>query len=305
MAKRYPITLMAAACVPWDEQFNFQEDIFRREVRSMVDANIKSIYIFGTAGEGFAVSDGMFETIARVFWDEMKAPGLMPMVCVISVSLQQILHRIERCHEIGFRDFQLAFPPWGALRDSEVDNYFRAVCDRFNDCRFMHYNNGNRSRRKLTIRDYTRLALNHPNLVAVKYSTMDLYEIEGIMNTDCPLAFYFVDNGYTFGSMFGECGFLNSFASVDFGLSWKHFEAGRTKDYKTLLKMESYLFALTRAFSEAPDDRIDAAYDKSIERVNLPELSQRLYPPYEGISDEDFEKVKEKMLRTVEKYQSM
>lgn len=304
MEKRYPITMMAAACIPWNEQYRFEEPVFRKEVRAMVGANLKSIYIFGTAGEGFAVSDEMFETIAAVFRDEMKAPGLMPMVCVISVSLPQMIHRIERAYGIGFRDFQLAFPPWGALRDSEVDSFFREICGRFEDCRFMHYNNGSRSKRKLDIRDYTRLAQHHPNLVAVKYSTVDVYEIEAIMNTECPLTFYFVDNGYTFGSMFGECGFLNSFASVDFDLSWKHFEAGRAKDYSTLLKMERYLFELTQAFSDVPGDRIDAAYDKSIERVHLPELSQRLYPPYEGISDEDFILVKQKMLDAVKKYKS-
>ncbi|NJD04080.1 MAG: hypothetical protein FIA99_16125, partial [Ruminiclostridium sp.] len=134
MKKRYPVTMMAAACVPWDEKFIFEEDIFRREVRSMVAANVKSIYIFGTAGEGFAVSDEMFAKIAEVFWDEMKAPGLMPMVCVISVSLQEILKRISMAYTLGFRDFQLAFPSWGALRDSEVDNFFHAVCDNFKDC---------------------------------------------------------------------------------------------------------------------------------------------------------------------------
>ncbi|NJD02998.1 MAG: hypothetical protein FIA99_10490, partial [Ruminiclostridium sp.] len=117
MKKRYPVTMMAAACVPWNEKFIFEEDTFRKEVRSMVAANVKSIYIFGTAGEGFAVSDEMFAKVAEVFWDEMKAPGLMPMVCVISVSLQEILKRISMAYRLGFRDFQLAFPSWGALRD--------------------------------------------------------------------------------------------------------------------------------------------------------------------------------------------
>lgn len=294
--------MMTAACVPWNENYEFAEAVFRKEVQAMVAADIKSIYIFGTAGEGYAVSDETFATVAAVFRDEMKAPGLLPMVCVIGVSMQEMVKRIGIAYELGFRDFQLAFPAWGALRATEVDSFFRATCGAFGDCRFLHYNNGNRSKTKLLIQDYLRLEQRFPNLVGAKYSTQNVAEIQAIMKADSELVFYFVDSGYTFGSMFGRCGFLNSFASVDFELSWKHFEAGYNRDYETLLTMENYLFELNQAFAAAPEDRIDAAYDKAIERVSFPELSQRLYPPYEGLSDEEFEAVKARMLQTVRKY---
>ena len=93
MNKRYPKTIMATACIPWDKEYRFREDIFRREVRHIISGGIRSIYIFGTAGEGYAVDDRMFVEIAKVFADEMKGPNLLPMIGVISLSLVNV----KRC----------------------------------------------------------------------------------------------------------------------------------------------------------------------------------------------------------------
>ena len=54
MEKRYPITMMCAACIPWTDDFDFDEAKFRVHVKDLVDGGAKSIYIMGTAGEGYA-----------------------------------------------------------------------------------------------------------------------------------------------------------------------------------------------------------------------------------------------------------
>ena len=56
MQKRYPKTLMTTACVPWTKDFKIDEAMLRREIDVLMDAGSKSIYLFGTAGEGYSVS---------------------------------------------------------------------------------------------------------------------------------------------------------------------------------------------------------------------------------------------------------
>ena len=82
--KRYAQCILASCPVPWDEGYHFAEDIFRNHLRHILKHGTKHIYIFGTAGEGYAVSDRQFRQITEVFYDEMKANQAEPMVGIIS-----------------------------------------------------------------------------------------------------------------------------------------------------------------------------------------------------------------------------
>src|ERR1700681_150353 len=110
MSTRYPRCILATAVIPWDEQGEFIEDLFRHQVRTLCANLTKHLYVFGTAGEGYAVSDRQFDRIVRVFHDEMKHNGADPMVGLISLSLSTILDRIARAREMGVRLFQVALP---------------------------------------------------------------------------------------------------------------------------------------------------------------------------------------------------
>src|SRR5262245_39885486 len=61
--KRDPACILATCCVPWDDQGRFAEAIFRRGVRSMLAQGTKHLYVFGTAGEGYAVTEQQFDEV--------------------------------------------------------------------------------------------------------------------------------------------------------------------------------------------------------------------------------------------------
>jgi len=107
--KRYPACILCICVIPWDENHEFLESLFVDEVRRMLTTT-RHLYIFGTAGEGHAVSNRQFKQITRVFHDTMKAGGVEPMVGLISLSLPTILERIELAREIGVRHFQISLP---------------------------------------------------------------------------------------------------------------------------------------------------------------------------------------------------
>src|SRR5688572_29357361 len=165
-----PLTdILATAVVPWTARLEFDEDKFIRQVQTIAGGLTRHIYIFGTAGEGYAVTDGQFDRIASTFWQVARPCGVAPMLGIISLSLPTIIERIARGREMGFRTFQLSLPSWGALNDQELDQFFAETCGRFRDCQFHHYNLA-RTKRLLTSVEYLRLASSHDNLIAIKAS---------------------------------------------------------------------------------------------------------------------------------------
>ncbi len=288
--------MMCAACVPWTKDFEFDEAAFRKQVKNLVDHDAKSIYIFGTAGEGYAVNARVFAQVVKALVEECaKKTDVMPMTGVISTSMMEMIDRIKIGRDLGCRDFQIALPCWGALNDEEVIGFFKTICGQFPDCRFIHYNNGPRSKKLCKIGLYTELAKVIPNLVAVKYSTDKMYEIYNMVTTECPIAFYLVDAGYTYGIMKGQCGFLNSFASIDMGLAWRYFYAGQNKEYEVLLELDSYYKELVNCFDMITREVMDSALDKSIERVADGTFCNTLYPPYNGLTEDEFSEVERRM----------
>ena len=135
--KRYPACILAACCVPWKEDGTLAEEIFRREIRNLLTNLTRDIYLFGTAGEGYAVTDKQFDQIVRIFREETKQSDVRGMVGIISLSLSTMIERIERAREIGIRQFQISLPSWGALSDGELKTFFKETngAERVESCK--------------------------------------------------------------------------------------------------------------------------------------------------------------------------
>ena len=291
MPKRYRPCILATCCIPWDEDFQFAEAIFRRQVRHLIAAGIHDLYIFGTAGEGHAVTESHFDHITRVFLDETaRHPEVQAMVGLVSLSLPTIIERIERAAALGARRFQLSLPSWGALNDAELTTFFRETCGRFPDFEFLHYNLM-RAQRLITPAEYARLAADHPNLVATKNSTADLDRLRGLQ-TEAPMLQHFItERGFADAALLGECGLLISIASTNFALGHQYFAAGRRQDTAMLRSIQSDCGALVTALHTlvAREAHMDGAYDKLFCRLHDPAFPLRLLPPYQTATETTFE----------------
>jgi dihydrodipicolinate synthase/N-acetylneuraminate lyase len=292
IAKRYPSCILAACCVPWNEDGTLAEQIFRRSIRNLLKNLTPNIYLFGTAGEGYAVTENQYDEIVRVFREETSEQNVAGMVGVISLSLPTIIERIERARQMGIRHFQISLPSWGALSDNELKTFFNETCGRFRDCGFLHYNLM-RTKRLVTPEEYGFLANEHPNLVATKNSTDLTERISGLMTKAPQLQHFFTETGFAYGSQLGECGFLVSVASVHFDQAKRYFEAGRSRYTKTLHRQQRELgemideiVALGRG-----EAHMDGAFDKVFCKIHDREFPLRLLPPYNGLSNDTFEKI--------------
>lgn len=285
--KRYRSCIMSTCCVPWDKDERFLEAVFRRGVQQALRGT-PQLYVFGTAGEGYAVTDRQFDDVVTAFADEMRKAGADPMVGVIHLSLATIVERIERCREIGVHQFQISLPNWGALSERELFLFFEQTCGRFPDCRFMHYNL-RRAKRIVTGKEYGRLAEAHTNLVATKNTGDSLTHIRSLIDDAPQLQHFLSESGYVYGSLFGECGILASFV-----MNWSKlrmlFDAGKSADIATLASIQREIdIVVATLFEAVPDGRIDGAYDKLFAKMFDPQFPLRMLPPYDGSSDDEFE----------------
>ena len=111
---RYPQTVLVSCEIPWDERERLVEDVFRKEVRMVLELGFNHLYVFGTAGEGYAVDTARFRQIVRVFREETSGDGIHPQVGVIGLSTANVVERVAIAHDAGFRTFQISLPSWGA-----------------------------------------------------------------------------------------------------------------------------------------------------------------------------------------------
>jgi dihydrodipicolinate synthase/N-acetylneuraminate lyase len=285
-AQESRLPILATAVVPWTADYHFDAEAFTRQVQTIARNLTRRIYTFGTAGEGYAVSDGQFREIATCFMQVAKQEDVIPMLGLISLSLSTIVERISWGRTLGFREFQLSLPAWGALNDRELDTFFAETCGRFPDCHFHHYNLA-RSGRVLAAADYRRLIAAHPNLVAVKASVSDPVVIKEFMALTPRLQFFFTERGYVEARKLGPCGLLISLASVS-PRQAKAFVAG---DDAFRQRAFEGIQAMGKKLKEVCAGRyhIDGAFDKMLYRISDPTFPQRLLPPYEGATEADFE----------------
>lgn len=289
---RYPAEIMATAVVPWTADWRLDEGLFRRELATMLAAGYRHIYIFGTAGEGYAVDDRQFARIARTYADAMREGGAEPMAGVISLSLPTIVARIEAAREFGVRQFQISLPSWGALADDELFAFFDHVLGHFPDCRFLHYNLP-RAKRLVTPAEYGRLAAAHPNLVATKNSTDAIVRIRGLLTEAPQLRHFFGETGFAHGSLIGDCGLLISVATTNARTARTFFAAGRARDTATVLRLagEVQRIAAELIRLAGGGDLMDGAYDKLLWKLHDPKFPLRLLPPYRTAPDDAAEQL--------------
>jgi dihydrodipicolinate synthase/N-acetylneuraminate lyase len=293
---RFPRTVLGTVCLPWADDGALDEAIFRRTIRNLVSAGLPDLYIFGTAGEGYAVTDTMFRRIAAIFAETMaEAGGAPPMVGVVSQSLATMLERIEYCRTLGITRFQFSLPNWSVTTDVEVRRVFAAICDGFPEAQFLHYNLM-RSGRLVSPRLYAELAEAHPNLVATKYGGGDPFLISGLMRHAPMLRHFFTEQGYYIGAPLGECALLTSISSSNPKRAFEYLNAGASGDTQRFTQLYRELCGVLHALLDSANGSfVDGAYDKVIHKLSEPDFPLALLPPYETTTDAVYLAYREKL----------
>jgi dihydrodipicolinate synthase/N-acetylneuraminate lyase len=210
----------------------------------------------GTAGEGYALTDRRFQQVVQIFWEEMQQPGMYPMVGVISLSMGEILERIAWAHDMGIRHFQISFPSWGALSDSEMMTFFQAVCGAFPDSQFLHYN---LPRTKRVVTGGSTGCRCRPEPAPPRIPPA-ICAVADLMTHTPDLQHVFVENAFAMGCLFGECSLLPSYGLLFPKLANRHFEAGRARSTAELMELHKQIGEIVpKLFGHISEPRIDGA----------------------------------------------
>lgn len=289
--RRYPRCIMGTCCVPWTADFQLDEALFRRSVAHACREGTRHLYLFGTAGEGHAVSGRQFRQITDAFVDEMRGRGAAPMVGLIGTSLAETLERIEWAAARGVGGFQISLPSWGTCTEAETFAFFERVCGRFPALSFLHYNL-RRAGRLLAPAEYGRLAEAFPNLVAVKMAGASGADALAVQEAAPGLRLFLTEKAFAEGCELGvEAGFLISYASMNWRLAHDFYDAGVARDLAALAVHRQAQQTVLAAMREATADagaHMDGAFDLLFVKRYLPEFPLRLLPPYASVDDAGF-----------------
>jgi dihydrodipicolinate synthase/N-acetylneuraminate lyase len=288
---RYPQGLLVSCQIPWNEKDQLLEPVFREVIR-MALRDFQHLYIFGTAGEGYAVDLPRFREVVGVFAEEtLRRPGIHPMVGVIGLSTATILERMAIAHEAGFRVFQISFPSWGALNNIEMMTFFKDVCGAFPDSQFLHYNLG-RAKRMLEAPDYRKIVDVIPNLVATKNMAGGLPRASALVGQVPELQHFMSEFTFPHGILYGECSLLPGFGPMTPHKVKELFEAGKRRDVATLFSLQKRFHDLLQEMLGPllKEDRMDGAYDKILTRLGgLDAMPLRLLSPYQGFTEDQYQ----------------
>lgn len=286
---RYEQSILVSCEIPWDDRQRFIDRVFCEQVRYLLRVGFDHLYIFGTAGEGYAVDTPTFRTIAEIFYSETRSA--IAQVGAIGLSTANVVERLSIAHEIGFRDFQISLPSWKPLNDRELLTFFVDVCGAFPDARFLHYNLP-RAGRLLAADDYRRIADVVPNLAATKNTCTTVASTLSLIRRVPEIQHFLSEAMFPVGCQFGECSILSSFGPLMPKRTRELFDYGRARDLNKL-------FALYKRYMEVIEDvlrpladreLIDGAYDKIIVRLAGIAMPLRLLSPYEAFGEAELEK---------------
>lgn len=288
---RYPQGLLVSCQIPWNEKDQLLEPVFREVIR-MALKDFQHLYIFGTAGEGYAVDLPRFREVVGIFAEEtLRKPDIHPMVGVIGLSTATFIERLAIAHEAGFRVFQISLPSWGALNDVELMTFFKDVCGAFPDSQFLHYNLA-RAKRMLEAPDYRKIVDVIPNLVATKNMNGGLPRASALVSQVPELQHFMSEFTFPHGIMYGECSLLAAFGPMTPHKAKELFEAGRRRDVATLFALQKRFHDLLQEMLGPllKEDRMDGAYDKILTRLGgLDAMPLRLLSPYQGFTEAQYQ----------------
>ncbi len=279
--------------IPWNKEGSFLPNLFHKAIHKLVQEGCDGLYLFGTSGEGYAVSDDEFTQIVDIFVDaSVEFTGFLQVGC-FGLSSDQVKHRCRIAAEHGLQSVQITLPFWKELNDAELERYFSDVCGSFPELSFLLYNNP-RNKRRLKGKELEAIHETTPNLYGTKTGSgtwLDFYELI----TESPSLVHFVtESAFLFSFCLGDVGLIPSSNYVFPQKSHAFYEAVIGNDLKTAhrLHREIVRFFHKTATPLVQKGYIDGAIDKAYARIGGMDMPLILKSPYLPLSNADFEWLK-------------
>lgn len=276
--------------IPWDQNGLFSPDLFRKAIQKLLQEGCDGLYLFGTSGEGYAITDEEFIQIVDVFVEATtNFTGFLQVGC-LGLSSDQVKNRCRIVAERGLQSVQITLPFWKELNDTELMYYFSDVCGSFPMMSFLLYNNP-RNKRRLKGKELEAIHDVTPNLKGAKTGSgawLDFFELI----TESPSLVHFVtEAAFLFSYGLGSVGLIPSINYVFPQKSRAYYEAVKVNDLNTARRLHRDIvrFFHKTAVPLIQKGYIDGAIDKAYARIGGMDMPLDIKSPYIPLSSENFE----------------
>jgi dihydrodipicolinate synthase/N-acetylneuraminate lyase len=288
-SKPLPAGYLVSVPVPWDERGRLLPDVFRGAVRKLLGEGCDGIYLFGTSGEGYAVSDDEFAQLVELLVDETRGFAGFRQVGCFGLGAEQVKRRVAMAVDRGVVGVQITLPFWKELNDREVAAYFNDVCSAFPQVSFLLYNNP-RNKRRLTGKEIEAIHQRVPNLEAAKTGSGNWLEFYELVRESPGVRHFVTEPAYLFCRELGAAGLIPSSNYARPRVCRRYFEAVNRGDLSTAAELhrQAVAFFHQTAVPLVKKGYIDGAIDKAYARIGGMEMPLAMKAPYEPLSPDDF-----------------
>ena len=275
--------------IPWDERGRLLPELFRGAVRKLLAEGCDGIYLFGTSGEGYAVSDEEFACLAELLVEETRSFSGFRQVGCFGLSAEQVKRRCRLAAERGIEGVQITLPFWKELNDRELFRFMEDVCGSFPELSFLLYNNP-RNKRRLSGKELAAVHGRAPNLQGVKTGSGNWLDFCELFEESPGLRHFVTEPAFLFCHGLGAAGLIPSSNYARPRSCRRYYEAVTGGDLATAAGLHRQIvrFFLATAVPLVKKGYIDGAIDKAYARIGGMEMPLAMKAPYEPLAAEDF-----------------
>ena len=205
----------AAIATPFDANDQFDEGVFRENLRRLHAAGVHGAYITDSDGEFYAIELPEFCHIVDVFADEAQRLGLPTQVGVTWTNTRGMLDRLQHAASRGIPGAHVGHPFFMPMTPSSYAAFWRdvqaAVPDWF---ALVHYNTP-RVHNTQRGADYARLQADVPNMIGTKHVGSDVGEFLSLIAEAPELSHFTGEHAYTPFVFLGARGIYSWFANFN------------------------------------------------------------------------------------------
>jgi len=276
--------------LPWDEDGNFDEAIFRENAAKLASSGVHGIYTTGSTGEFHAIDWNEFKRMVDALVAETQGQVLTQVGCTW-LNTRDSIRMARYAADQGVDGVQVAVPFWMELNDDEVLKYFTDLAQACPDVGIVHYNI-HRAKRFLNGKDYQQICARVPNLVGTKFGSSEFSAWMELQINGPELNHFVGEGNLVMGMMFGAKGVYCSHALMNprFILDWFDMCERREWEEATRIQWRINRWLVKAVYPLIEAGHLDPTLDKAFqEMVGWLEGSRWTRPPYIALTDEEME----------------
>ena len=290
----------AGVTMSWDEEFRFDEESYRANIKGMIAAGAHGIYTTGSTGEFYALDFDEFKAMVDI-QAELCGAGSTPLqIGCCADNTREALRLLEYSaskKEVGAA--QVVIPYWMELSEKELLQFFKDLHCACPDLPLVHYNIP-RAKTFLGASDYQKILEVAPNLVGVKFTFAgsNFGALQECLLKLPQLSFFVGETLLASAMMLGARGSYSSLIGTNPNFMLQLFEHCTRAEWAQAMAMQQ---TATRFFDEAAafilsrgEGAIDPVFDKGLGVASgCVAGHQRTRAPYIGWSDETIAALRE------------